>query len=84
MEMINLENINFKINEGQIFGMLGPNKLNLQFLFNYRFNKTWTWRIKIAGEDVTNYPIYLRKKNLKLDMCPNMVVTSVIWRYMIT
>ena len=36
-----LDNINFKINEGQIFGMLGPNGVGKSSIFsNYRFNKS--------------------------------------------
>jgi lipopolysaccharide export system ATP-binding protein len=35
-----LDNINFKINEGQIFGMLGPNGVGKSTIFqlNYRIN----------------------------------------------
>ena len=42
-----LDNINFKINEGQIFGMLGPNGLvNQQYLIYHWFNNTWQWKDK--------------------------------------
>ena len=36
-----------------------------------------TGKIKIAGEDATNFQFGLRTKNLKLDMSLNMAVTSV-------
>ena len=59
-----LDNISFKINEGQIFGMLGPNGVGKSTIFNLitglispKFGK-----IKINDEDVSQYPIYLRTK----------------------
>ncbi len=67
-----LDNISFKINEGQIFGMLGPNGVGKSTIFNLitglvspKFGK-----IKINGEDVTNYPIYLRTKKFKVGYVP--------------
>ena len=51
-----LDNINFKINEGQIFGMLGPNGVGKSTIFNLITGliNPGTGRIKIAGEDVTD------------------------------
>ena len=67
-----LDNINFKINEGQIFGMLGPNGVGKSTIFNLITGlinpKHGT--IKINGEDVTNYPIYLRTKKFKVGYVP--------------
>ena len=67
-----LDNINFKINEGQIFGMLGPNGVGKSTIFNLItgliYPKTGT--IKINGEDVTSYPIYLRTKKFKVGYVP--------------
>ena len=67
-----LDNISFKINEGQIFGMLGPNGVGKSTIFNLitglvtpKFGK-----IIINGEDVTNYPIYLRTKKFKVGYVP--------------
>ena len=67
-----LDNINFKINEGQIFGMLGPNGVGKSTIFNLitglinpKFGK-----IKINGEDVSKYPIYLRTKKFKVGYVP--------------
>ena len=58
-----LDNINFKINKGQIFGML------VQWcrkIYNIQFNSGLIspqhGKIIINGEDVTKYPIYLRTK----------------------
>ena len=67
-----LENINFKINEGQIFGMLGPNGVGKSTIFNLITGliQPGTGKIKIAGEDATNYPIYLRTKKFKVGYVP--------------
>ena len=67
-----LENISFKINEGQIFGMLGPNGVGKSTIFNLITGliQPGTGRIKIAGEDATNYPIYLRTKKFKVGYVP--------------
>ena len=67
-----LDNINFKINEGQIFGMLGPNGVGKSTIFNLitglitpKFGK-----ILINGHDATNFPIYLRTKKFKVGYVP--------------
>tara|TARA_Y200000002_G_C22609675_1_gene633214 strand:- start:2 stop:778 length:777 start_codon:yes stop_codon:yes gene_type:complete len=67
-----LENINFKINEGQIFGMLGPNGVGKSTIFNLITGliNPGSGKIKIAGEDVTEYPIYLRTKKFKVGYVP--------------
>ena len=67
-----LENINFKINEGQIFGMLGPNGVGKSTIFNLITGliNPGNGKIKIAGEDVNKYPVYLRTKKFKLGYCP--------------
>jgi len=67
-----LENISFKINEGQIFGMLGPNGVGKSTIFNLITGliNPGTGKIKIAGEDVTKYPIYLRTKKFKVGYVP--------------
>ena len=67
-----LDNISFKINEGQIFGMLGPNGVGKSTIFNLitgliNPNKG---KIKIAGEDVTKLPIYLRTKKFRVGYVP--------------
>ena len=67
-----LENINFKINEGQIFGMLGPNGVGKSTIFNLITGliNPGSGKIKIAGEDVSDYPIYLRTKKFKVGYVP--------------
>ena len=67
-----LDNINFKINEGQIFGMLGPNGVGKSTIFNLITGliKPRSGKIEIEGEDVTKYPIYLRTKKFKVGYVP--------------
>ena len=67
-----LDNINFKINEGQIFGMLGPNGVGKSTIFNLITGliSPDSGHIKINQEDVTNYPIYLRTKKFKVGYVP--------------
>ena len=67
-----LENINFKINEGEIFGMLGPNGVGKSTIFNLITGliNPGNGKIKITGEDVTTYPIYLRTKKFKVGYVP--------------
>ena len=67
-----LENINFKINEGQIFGMLGPNGVGKSTIFNLITGliNPGSGKIKIAGEDVTEFPIYLRTRKFKVGYVP--------------
>ena len=67
-----LDNISFKVNEGISFGMLGPNGVGKSTIFNLITGLITpkNGKIKIAGEDVTNYPIYLRTKKFKTSFCP--------------
>ena len=67
-----LDNISFKINEGQIFGMLGPNGVGKSTIFNLITGliKPKSGKIKIAGENVVDYPIYLRTKKYKVGYVP--------------
>ena len=67
-----LDNISFGINEGQIFGMLGPNGVGKSTIFNLitglitpKYGK-----IFINGQDATNFPIYLRTKKFKVGYVP--------------
>ena len=50
-----LDNISFKINEGQIFGMLGPNGVGKSTIFNLITGliNPRNGKIKINGEDVS-------------------------------
>src|SRR5210317_453786 len=67
-----LDNINFKINEGQIFGMLGPNGVGKSTIFNLITGliNPQNGKIKIEGYDVTKYPIYLRSRKFKVGYVP--------------
>ena len=67
-----LDNINFRINEGQIFGMLGPNGVGKSTIFNLITGliSPQNGKIKIQGKDVTQYPIYLRSKKFKVGYVP--------------
>ena len=67
-----LDNISFKINEGQIFGMLGPNGVGKSTIFNLLTGLITpnAGIIKINGTEVTNYPVYLRTKKFKVGYVP--------------
>ncbi len=67
-----LDNISFTINEGQIFGMLGPNGVGKSTIFNLIVGNLSPkyGKIKIDGEDVSQYPIYLRTKKFKVGYVP--------------
>ena len=67
-----LDNLSLKINEGQIFGMLGPNGVGKSTIFNLITGliKPKSGKIKIAGEEVINYPIYLRTRKFKVGYVP--------------
>ena len=67
-----LDNINFKINEGEIFGMLGPNGVGKSTIFNLITGlvKPNNGKIKINNNDVIEYPIYLRTKKFQISYCP--------------
>ena len=67
-----LDNISFQINEGQIFGMLGPNGVGKSTIFNLITGliSPKHGKIKIDGEDVSKYPVYLRTKKFKVGYVP--------------
>ena len=67
-----LDNINFKINEGEIFGMLGPNGVGKSTIFNLITGliKPDGGQIKINNTNVVDYPIYLRTKKFKVGYVP--------------
>ena len=67
-----LDNINFRINEGEIYGMLGPNGVGKSTIFNLITGliSPKHGRIKINGEDVSQYPIYMRTKKFKVGYVP--------------
>jgi len=67
-----LDNINFKINEGQIFGMLGPNGVGKSTIFNLITGLIHpnSGKIKLNSTDVLDYPIYLRTKKFHIGYVP--------------
>jgi len=67
-----LDKISFKINRGEIFGMLGPNGAGKSTIFNLLTGliSPNQGRIRINGDDVTDYPIYLRTKKFKVGYVP--------------
>jgi lipopolysaccharide export system ATP-binding protein len=67
-----LDSISFKINEGQIFGMLGPNGVGKSTIFNLITGliNPKSGKIKINNEDATEYPVYLRTKKFKVGYVP--------------
>ena len=67
-----LDNLSFKINEGQIFGMLGPNGVGKSTIFNLITGliNPDSGDINISGDNVTKYPVYFRTKKFKLGYVP--------------
>ena len=67
-----LDNVSFKINHGQILGMLGPNGVGKSTIFNLITGliKPNYGEIKFSGIDVVNYPIYLRTTKFKIGYVP--------------
>ena len=64
-----LENINFEINKGEIFGMLGPNGVGKSTIFNLVTGLISPKKgsIFIGGEKVNDYPIFLRTITASLE-----------------
>ena len=67
-----LDNVSFKINQGQILGMLGPNGVGKSTIFNLITGllKPDYGKIKFNGVNVVNYPIYLRTTKFKIGYVP--------------
>ena len=67
-----LDNVSFKINYGQILGMLGPNGVGKSTIFNLITGliKPDFGKIKFDGTDVVDYPIYLRTTKFKIGYVP--------------
>ena len=67
-----LDNINFKINQGEIFGMLGPNGVGKSTIFNLLVGliNPNSGTIIINSSEVNKYPVYLRTKKFKTSYCP--------------
>ena len=67
-----LDNVSFKINQGQILGMLGPNGVGKSTIFNLITGliKPDYGKIKFDNVDAVNYPIYLRTTKFKIGYVP--------------
>jgi len=67
-----LDNISFKINTGEIFGMLGPNGVGKSTIFNLIIGllNPKNGKIIINNEDVTKYPIHIRARKFKIGYVP--------------
>ena len=67
-----LENISFEINQGEIFGMLGPNGGGKSTIFNLVTGliKPDNGDIIIRNEKVNEYPIFLRTSKFKIGYVP--------------
>ena len=67
-----LDNVSFKINHGQILGMLGPNGVGKSTIFNLITGliKPDYGKINFNGTVVNNYPIYLRTTKFKIGYVP--------------
>ena len=67
-----LDKINFRKNEGQILGMLGPNGVGKSTIYNLITGLLMpkNGKVLINGQDVTKFPIYLRTKKFKVGYVP--------------
>ena len=67
-----LENISFEINQGEIFGMLGPNGVGKSTIFNLITGliKPDNGEVFIKDEKVNDYPIFLRTAKFKIGYVP--------------
>ena len=56
-----LDNISFRVNQGQIYGMLGPNGVGKSTIFNLITGliKPSSGNIKINGDKANDYPVHL-------------------------
>jgi len=67
-----LEDINFKVNSGQVLGLLGPNGVGKSTIFNLITGliKPNYGSINFKNIDATNYPIYERTTKFRIGYCP--------------
>ena len=67
-----LDDITFKVNSGQILGLLGPNGVGKSTIFNLITGliKPNYGSINFNNIDATNYPIYERTIKFRIGFCP--------------
>ena len=67
-----LDDITFKVNSGQVLGLLGPNGVGKSTIFNLITGliKPNYGSINFNNIDVTNYPIYERTIKFRIGFCP--------------
>ena len=67
-----LDEVSFKVNEGQILGMLGPNGVGKSTIFNLIIGliKPDYGNIFINQNNVTNLPISFRSSKHRIGYCP--------------
>ena len=67
-----LDDITFKVNSGQVLGLLGPNGVGKSTIFNLITGliKPNYGSINFNSIDATNYPIYERTIKFKIGFCP--------------
>jgi len=67
-----LNNISFKINKGEIMGMLGPNGVGKSTIFHLISGllKPTHGQIMIGGKNITDYPIYERTSKFRIGYVP--------------
>ena len=67
-----LDDITFKVNSGQVLGLLGPNGVGKSTIFNLITGvlKPNFGTINFASKDATKYPIYLRTRMFNIGYVP--------------
>ena len=67
-----LDDISFKVNPGQVLGLLGPNGVGKSTIFNLITGliKPNFGSVYFNDTDATNYPIYERTTKFKIGYCP--------------
>ena len=67
-----LDDITFKVNSGQVLGLLGPNGVGKSTIFNLITGliKPNYGSINFNNVDATNYPIYERTIKFRIGFCP--------------
>ena len=67
-----LDNVSFRLTSGEMVGLLGPNGAGKSTIFNILIGlvKPNYGKIIINGQNVTDFPIYLRSRKYKIGYVP--------------